>query len=115
MKELRKLIVKVAYIIYALKKVSKPHIGDEVIYQKERCILIQGVNDPNWDLMPSSEENFNFPIRIIYKNIHTSKFKLDRSFKRHYWAFKDSYRFKISNWFLIDTYNKSLFSSISKY
>lgn len=108
---MRKLIVKLNYIIYALKKINKPHLGDFVKYKGMDCWLVQGVNSPYWDLIvfdPTNQE-----IRI--NNVHESQFKISKSPKRLWWSFMHSYSFKMNNWFSNDTYNKKLFDRISKY
>lgn len=114
MKKLRELRVKTSYIIWALKRMMQPQIGDVVKYKEEECFLIQGVSNPYWDLMPTSKENFDRSERIIYKYIHISEFKIDKSVKRKLWSFKIGYRFKMQNWFLIDTWNKKLLDPIYK-
>lgn len=110
---MRKLIVKITYAIWALKRMKIPHLGDVVMYKNEKCSLIQGVANPYWDLLPLNDENLKKDKRDIYKHIHISEFRLSKSFKRNFWAFKSSYKFKIENWFLIDTWGKTLFSPIS--
>lgn len=110
---MRKLIVKINYAIWAFKRMNRPHLGDVVIYKGERCFLIQGVANPYWDLLPLSEENLAKPKRDIYRHVHISEFKMDNSIKRKVWAFKESYKFKMQNWFSIDTWHKSIFAPVS--
>ena len=111
---MRKIIVKIKYAIWAFKKINKPHIGDVVVYESQKCFLIQGVSNPYWNLIPISNENLNKPKRDIFRRVHIGEFCLNKSFKRKMWAFKQSYKFRIDNWLLIDTYDKSIFSPISK-
>lgn len=110
---MRKILVKINYILWAFNKVKQPHLGDIVKYRGEECSLIQGVSNPYWDLLPMTKENLEKSKRNIYKHIHVSEFQIDKSMKRNWWAFKSSYKFKMQNWFLIDTYNKNVFDSIS--
>jgi hypothetical protein len=112
---MRKLVVKILYVIYAFKKINKPHIGDTVMYIGFPCMLIQGVANPYWDLMPLTDANMKKEKREVFRYIHVSDFKLENTLKRKYWAFHQSYKFKMQNWFMIDTWNKSLFSPISKH
>jgi hypothetical protein len=109
---MRKLIVKIAYVIYALKSINRLHIGDIVFYQGKECMLIQGVADPRWDLLPLDKENMDKSLRTVFKNIHKSEFKTAKNAKVYWERFKSNYQFKMGNWFLIDTYQKSLFDSI---
>lgn len=102
-KKMKKIKVKLSYVLWALKRIQQPHLGDVVIYKNCNCSLIQGIASPYWDLMPLTKENLDKPKRDIYKRIHESEFKLDKSFKRKWWAFKSSYQFKMDNWFIIDT------------
>lgn len=113
MKFLRRIEVKLNYAIWALKRINKPHLGDVVMYKNEKCSLIQGVSDPYWNLLPLNKENLAKSKRDIYKHIHVSEFKLEKSFRRYWWAFKTSYKFKMGYWFRIDTWNRKLFSPIS--
>lgn len=110
---MRKIIVKINYAIWALKRVNKPHIGDFVLYKGVKCSLIQGVANPYWDLMPLTTENLEKPKRDVFNQVHVSEFELEKTIKRKLWAFKSSYRFKMQNWFSIDTYGKSIFAPVS--
>lgn len=109
---MRKVIVLISYIIYAFKRIPKPHIGDVVKYNGINCMLIQGVANPYWDLLPMTQENMGRDTREIYRRVHVTKFHLDKSLKRKIWAFKASMKFKMQNWYSIDVRN-SLFSKVS--
>lgn len=113
MKVLRKIEVRINYAMWALKRMPTPHLGDVVMYKNEKCSLIQGVNNPYWNLLPLNNENLSKDIREIHKHVHVSEFKLEKTFKRNWWAFKSSYKFKMGYWYSIDTYGKKLFDPIS--
>jgi len=101
-KMIRKIEVRIRYIIYALKTIGNPHLMEKVTYKGEKCSLIQGVNNPYWDLLPLSPENLAKDHRYIYHNIHISEFKLQPFIKRFWFVFKSSYRFAMGYWYSID-------------
>lgn len=110
---MRKIIVKIQYAIWAANRISKPKLGDLVDYNGLECSLVQGVQNPYWDLLEMSDENLKKDKREIIKRVHVSDFKIRNSIKRKLWSFRESYKFQIQNWLLIDTYHKPLFSPIS--
>ena len=110
---LRCLVVRLKYLIWAYKRINDLHLGDIVLYKNEKCLLIQGVANPFWDLLPFNDENLKKEIRTVYKNINCNDFTLDRTFKRNFFAFKSSFLFQMLNWYKIDIYSKNVFDKIS--
>lgn len=100
---MRKLIVRLVYLIQAIKKMNRFHIFDTVIHANEEYILTQGVADPYWNLSG----------KIRLENIHRDMFKLKNPITGRLRRIKHYYDFKMGYWFQIDTWNKSLFSPIS--
>lgn len=104
---MRKLIVKILYMIYAFKRINIPHLGDVVIYGGIKCVINQGVASPYFDL--SVLDGTNSRIRI--NNVHESQFKLAKPICGRIMRFIESYKFKMNYWFYIDV-RESLFSGI---
>ena len=103
---IKSILVKARYVRVSLKEMRKPHLGDVVTYQGERCSLIQGRNAPRWNLLPMTKENLDRSKREVYREIHERDFKLDPLYKRGWWAFGTMYRFLMSNWYHIDCRNR---------
>lgn len=103
---MRKFIVKLMYARYALSRINKPHLGDFVKMKSsgQRFVLIQGVASPYFDL--------HNPTDGLVKRVHKSEFCLIKPFWGRVERFFKSYRFMMGSWFLIDTWNKSLFEKI---
>lgn len=105
---MRKIIVKLMYVLWSLKQINKPHIGDVVTNSGKIYTLIQGVANPYWDMIQYTHIG-----NIRINNVHKSTFKLKNPIMGRIERFKQSYKFQMMNWFLIDTWNKKLFSRIS--
>ncbi len=101
-KIIRKINVKLQYIIKALKDINNSHLGDIVLYNNTKCCLIQGVQNPYWDLLPLIKENLSKTKREIYKHIHKDDFKLQPLYKRFNFSFMFTYNFLMKNWYNID-------------
>ena len=106
MKFLRKLIVIIQYIFWALSRVNKPHLGDVVQIKDSGKIgfLIQGANNPYWDILIGSD---------IINDVHKDKFKLLSPLRGRFHRLKQSYEFQKRNWFLIDNNKRNLLDRIS--
>lgn len=105
---MRALIVKIQYVLWALFRINKPHIGDIVKLKStgEVFWLVQGVSNPYWDL-------HNQRMGRV-KQVHKSRFKLLHPIKGRIERFNQSYRFQKQNWYSIDVWlNKKMFSRIS--
>lgn len=104
--KMRKILVKIMYIVYALKKMNDFHVGDVVKIKESGKIgmLIQGVSNPYWDIDI---------IEFRVNKVHKDKFKLSNPIKGRLQRIKQSYNFQMRNWCLIDTGNKPLFKRIS--
>lgn len=110
-KNIRALVVRLMYVMYALKNINKPHLGDVVTYKGLQCMLIQGVQNPFWDLW---YEGTPIAIRDVdqvlgddetkerLNHIHKDDFKLQPLWKRFKFSFLSSYEFQMSNWYSID-------------
>lgn len=103
MKILIGLYVRLIYIKRALKQIRKPHLGDVVDYNGERCFLNQGVNAPYWDLIwfDGFESSAN-----VCSSIHESKFKLQPLWRRFFFSLRFTYRFYMGYWYGIDVQKK---------
>lgn len=106
---MRKIELYVRYFVWAIKRIGLPHLGDTVIYNGVECSLIQGVNNPKWNLLPLTEENLAKSKRDVYRNIHINEFKLKHDFKSLVGRFKSDIKFQKDNWMHIDL-NKKLFT-----
>lgn len=104
MKTLRKLVVLIQYVLFALKRVNRPHIGDIVTYKGKSAMLIQGIMDPYWSLMQDKER---------FDKVHVSEFKLMCPIKGRIYRFKESLKFQLGYWYLIDTNKSKIFNRIS--
>lgn len=99
------IIIRLKYAIIALRLINRPHLGDIVFYNGERCGLIQGVRSPYWDLMPLSEENMARDKREIYKDVHETSFSLRPIYRRFLFSFRFTYQFMMTNWYKIELQN----------
>jgi hypothetical protein len=102
-KKIRPIEVKMCYVLWALKRINKPKIG-EIVYHKGRVgVLLQGVKAPYWDIYFSEgNELNNF---TIVKHIHENDFRLKPLWRRFKTSFETSYNFQIGYWYTIDIYN----------
>jgi hypothetical protein len=73
----------------ALRWISKPNLGDEVIYQGRRWTLIQGVCDPVWSLFSGDE-------RI---DVHRDQFRKVPGIRSAWQSFRSGYRFYMTSWY----------------
>lgn len=105
---MRKLVVKLMYVLWALKRINRPHLGDVVVNSGKTYTLIQGVQSPYWDMIQHTHIG-----NIRINNVHKSTFKLKHPIKGRIERIKQSYEFQMRNWFSIDTYHKPLFKRIS--
>ena len=103
-RKIRGLIVKLVYLIQAIKRINRFHLMDTVVHADEYYILTQGVAKPFW--------NMSGKIRLT--DIHESRFKLKNPILGRLRRIGHYYKFKVSNWYMIDTWNKNLFEPISK-
>src|SRR5690606_10150999 len=101
-KIMRKIEVKIRYIVWAYKRLSFPTTYDKINYQGDEGYCINGVNSPMWLTSLSNQR------------IHESKFLVIRSVKRDIIVFKEHYLFQLRYWYSIDNRNK-LFTRISYY
>lgn len=101
------LYVRLIYAKRSIKAINQPKIGDVVTYMGQQCRLIQGVNNPYWNLLPLNEENLAKSRRDIIEYVHRTDFKLQPFYKRALWAFKSRYSFFMTYWYTIDV-NKRL-------
>lgn len=102
---MRKLYVKSAYFIWALKRINKICLSGKAYYNNEECWLTQGVSDPYWNLYGLVTGN-------RYENVHRSKFRRVGGIKESLNAFKYRWRWIYSSWYRIDTWKKPLFAKI---
>lgn len=109
----RSIIVKLQYVYIALRNINKPHLGDFVMYKGVECSLIQGVNNPYWDLLPMTDENLKKSKRDIYRHVHKKDFKLEPFWKRFALSFLYTYNFYMVNWYDIDIRNSGRIAYIS--
>ena len=107
---MRKIRVRVMYIIYSIKNINKLKLGDSVMYKNERCSVIQGVSNPYWDLLPMSKENLDKPKRDIHKRVHQDNFIMQPLRNRFRFSFLSTYNFLMSNWYYIDVRKKGSMS-----
>ena len=103
---LRGVIVWVQYLLWAIKRINEPHLGDMVVYQDKKYFLTQGVMKPYWDMV---ELNGGSSL----KRVHEDDFKLCNPIQGYYQRLVTSIRFQLSSWYFIDTQNKGLFKRIS--
>ncbi len=98
----RKIYVEFHYIKLSLLLINKPKIGATVFYKGIRCRLIQGRNNPFWDLMPTTKENLKKAKRDVYYSVHFSEFKMKPLRKRFFFSFNSTYGFLKGYWYEID-------------
>ncbi|MFW6225353.1 MAG: hypothetical protein ACOC3V_00175 [bacterium] len=110
---MRKIYVKLQYTKIALLKINNPHLGDVVIYNNTKCLLIQGVSKPYWNLLPLTKENLEKSTRETFKHVHENKFKLKPMYKRFISSFNFTYKFYMSYWYDIDINKSGKISYIS--
>ena len=102
---IRKIIVKIIYLIQAIRRINRYHLGDLVIHAHEEYILTQGVSNPYWNLSG----------KIRLTRVHKDRFYLKNPILGRFERVKKYYKFKMDCWYSIDTsFKKSLFSPISK-
>lgn len=90
------------YAYRALNAIKQPHLGDIVMYKGKKHQLIQGVNNPYWNLIDLSPENMGKSKRDIEKDVHVSQFKLQPLYKRFRFLFMFTYKFLMGYWFSIE-------------
>lgn len=103
---MRKIELYIRYAFWALKRIRQPHLGDTVVYNGVECSLIQGVNNPKWNLLPLTKENLAKPKREIYENVHVNDFNMKHDLKSLLGRFKSDMNFQKSNWMNIDLRGK---------
>lgn len=101
-KLIRGLYCKYQYIKIALRDINKPKLGDIVYYNNIKCSLIQGAQDPYWDLMPLTEENLSKQKRDRYSRVYISDFKMESFYKRFKFSFMFTYNFYMEFWYSMD-------------
>jgi len=99
---LRKINVTIQYILFSLEQVNKPKIGDVVLYNGVECRLVTRVSGNCWDLSPQTKENLVRSQRIIHKLVDVDDFHMQSLIKRFFFSFLFTYKFLMSNWYLID-------------
>jgi hypothetical protein len=87
------------YVWYSLKVIKSPKIGDQVTHKGEDCILIQGVQNPYWDLLPTRKDNLDKPKREVYKSVHEDDYQLQPMWRRFKFSFMSRYRWYMMNHF----------------
>ena len=96
---MRKLIVKLMYVVWAVSQLKEPTSYDQVIYEGEKRYIKYG--NPHWKIDGISQQ------------VKSSEFKIVRGLKRDWRVFKQRYSFQMSSWYRIDTWNKPIFRRIS--
>ena len=83
------------YIIWlSLKWMFRYNLGDLVIYKGKKCVLIQGVCSPRWDLVECSSNN-----KIA--DVHQREFVKVKTIKNLMGSFRSGYSFYVLYWFEI--------------
>ena len=73
----------------ALRWIGQLNIGDEVIYNGRRWMLIQGVSDPVWGLVSGAE-------RV---DVNKSEFRKVLGIRSAWRSFLSGYRFYMRSWY----------------
>lgn len=94
--------LRLSYVIFSIKNLKNPHLGDIVKYNTKKWTLIQGVDNPYWDL---SELNVDYKNRIIIKKVHKDNFEPEISFRNLKNRFFGTYNWLMSSWYIIDFRN----------
>lgn len=97
MNDMKKLIVRIKYIVSALREIGQPHIGARVTYNGVPCVLTQGMADPLWNLQVLDTQEF-------YKKVPITECKLDTSLAGKWRAFRFHYNFYMVYWYSSDVY-----------
>jgi len=103
-KGMRPLEVKARYVLWSLKRINRPKIGEMVYHEGNIGILIQGINAPYWDIYFSDGcdyDGYNYNDFTI-KHIHEKDFRMKPLWQRFKYSFKTSYDFQINYWYSID-------------
>ncbi|UII80067.1 hypothetical protein [Flagellimonas sp. CMM7] len=101
MQILRKLEVKIRYVLWAISQLKHPTSYDKVKHQTGEFIIKYG--NPNWIFVASHHGK---------KQFKSTEFKVIRSRSRDWRVFKEKMKFQLGYWYNID-YQNPLFSRIS--
>jgi len=88
--DVRKLYWWLFIIRLSLRWIPRFNIGDMVIYKGQEWMLIQGVCDPEWDLIQNGK-------RIHF--VHQSEFRKVRTIKNYWRSFNSGYHFYMGYWY----------------
>jgi hypothetical protein len=99
---LRFIWVMLLYTAICIRDIKKVKLMETVYYLDEPCVLIQGVSNPYWRLMPNTDENLRREKRVVYENIHVSEFKREPFYKRVTFSFTSTFRWLMAYWYSID-------------
>lgn len=109
-KKLIQFVVKLKYVYYSLKNVTRLKLGENVTYDGLNVVTIQGVADPYWDVLYVDENGERKRINRIHKSELTQSHTLTAIWFR----FNSHYKFLMDYWFSIDVNNfRSVFGKIS--
>jgi hypothetical protein len=122
MKLLRSISVKIQYLLWAISRIRKPHVGDIVKYQGHWCVLIRGsiclattlpkqkqvrnagieCRSTSWELLPCTKRNLkkNTPRKI--KFVHVSHFIMRPLIFRFIPVICQDFRYQMQNWYGTD-------------
>ena len=74
----------------SMKWVFRFNLGDEVVYNGKRYLLVQGVCKPRWDLAAGEDRP---------KYVHESEFRKVRSPYNYWHSFRSGWRFYMNSWY----------------
>lgn len=88
---MRQLYWRMRIAWLALRWVLQLNLGDEVWYQGERWMLVQGVCRPYWDIQHT--------VHGVRNHIHVSSLRKVRSLRNWWSSFRSGYRFYMGYWY----------------
>ena len=107
-----------AYLVYKTKEKLHKKMDGLIYFIKESTRIINEVPEQLWKPYYIFEKdieynNLNKEKRDIYKSIHVNNFKMQPLWKRFKFSFISGYKFQMTCWYMVDTYNKSIGKRIS--
>jgi hypothetical protein len=91
--KVKNIYYKLFIIWLSFQWIFKINIGDLVSYKKKLYVLIQGVENPYWDLIRYDNKD----IRIYH--VHINQFKKIKTLRNYYNSFTSGYHFYMRYWY----------------
>lgn len=105
MKQLKGLVLRLQYLIWALSRRKDIHLMDITIYNGVEHLIINGAGRPYWKVMSLEESNLKRKKRKTF-HLLEENIVLKKGLKRNIQVIKQDYNFQMGYWYRIDLNKK---------